>query len=373
METRLRGRLERAPLLAVLNRVIEATASKSKLPSLGCFLLSLDRTDRMLVQATDLEVSIEDTCPVIEAESFGRVMVPAGAFRDIVKRLPEDEIEILELDNYRLEIRAGESLSRLAGYDPAPFPEIPVSSGEALEVWASDLQAIASAVGHAICKDETKVNLLGLHLQWTESATGDGVLVGTATDGHRLALAGKRLEAPAPIFAAGVLVPRKGIEAIKKLEGELALSLTGSALHVSRGELRLVIRLPEGIFPDPRRVIPEDLPGVFTVDGELLEEAVDRVRLLASENTVNLELDGETLLLKAESERGDSLDSVPAASETGPLSTRLDARYLLDALGSLGGGEIVVKYKDEGAPILLLPGDLSGFDERVLVIMPRRL
>lgn len=372
-ETRLRARLDRGKLLAAITRTYDATTKKGKTLALGCFLLTLDKSNQMLVEATDLEISISDPCPVLDAESFGRILIPAAAFRDIIKRLPDDEVELLELDNFRLEIRAGESLSRLAGYDPADFPTIPTAKGEASRVWAADLQEIASAVGHAVCTDETKFSLLGVRAQWVEDSEGGGVLVGIATDGHRLALAGKRLDDPAPLFADGVTIPSKGIEAIKKLEGVLSICLSGGMLHIVQGELCLAIRLLDHTYPDARKVIPEDYSAVLSVNAGVLLAAVDRVRLLATKNVVLLDLQGETLIIKAESERGDSLDAVPVVCEGPDLTIRLDARYLLDAVGSLGGGEIFIKYQDGASPLLLLPAELSGFDERVLVLMPRNL
>src|SRR5258708_21187210 len=81
---------------------------KSTITILSSFLLEATDNHRLLITATDLEMSLRTFCPakVIQA---GSCTIPARKLYDYVRLLPDGEIRIKLLENHWLQIRSGRS------------------------------------------------------------------------------------------------------------------------------------------------------------------------------------------------------------------------------------------------------------------------
>src|SRR5690606_29089175 len=92
-------------LLESLNRVHSVVEKRNTLQILSNVLLS-SQNNKLTIKATDLEVSIETVLSVEVIES-GRSTVSAKSFFDIVRELPDKEINIHSKENHWIEITCG--------------------------------------------------------------------------------------------------------------------------------------------------------------------------------------------------------------------------------------------------------------------------
>src|SRR5947207_7112047 len=99
-------KIEKATLLQGLYLAQGISDRKSTMPILANVLLRTDGKDKILVGATDLNVTVtaELACKV---EAEGGITVGAKHLHEIVKGLPGDHLSLKRADNNYAEIRAG--------------------------------------------------------------------------------------------------------------------------------------------------------------------------------------------------------------------------------------------------------------------------
>jgi len=354
---------------AVLSRLLKRTAGiKSKVFPILSHVLLEARDGKLIVSASDLEVGMRVTTDEgLSVEKDGAIAVRADQLREIVGVLPGDEVGLKVLDNCRLEIVAGDFISKIAGRPRDEFPAIEGKGKkmESFSLHSDDLKAFVGACAHSMSTDETKAHLCGIYLH-----TEDGKLIAVSTDGHRVSLASRGLEG-LPAFS--VVVPRKGVEELLKLESDhLGLHVGQNSLEVIQGGTFLSIRLVEGDYPSYRRAIPSDYPNYCTVGRETLIDAVVRVRLFSSKNSMQMKIWEKGITLGASKEGDEGTDWVPCKRNGGGVSIKVDARYLLESLNALAGADVVLKYRDDLSPLVMLPADFGKWDERLAVLAALR-
>lgn len=362
--------IDQKQLKGLLSRVSGITKGANLMPILRCVLLTA-KGNKFTVSATDLEIGLQVTCiEDVEIVTPGQIAVPAAKLREIADAL-SGEIHLSTLDNLRLEITCGDFISKLACEDPDGFPNIP-SNGrtgwQSFTFHADDLQTMVDACTHCMSTNQEQYNLCGIYF-----TVENGRLVTVSTDGHRLSVAGREFPEITDL-EKGIIIPRKGIEEIRKLQNEsIGLHIGKNKVEMVQGDTFLSIRLVDGEFPPFRKCIPDYYESYCTVLWSDLIEAVNRVRLLDKALVLNIE--GKAIILRALNVEtsNEGLDAVPCQITGDSVCIRVNASHLLDALTSLDSDEVVIKYRDELAPLVILPADYKKWDERLCVVMPQRL
>src|SRR5215204_5883928 len=94
--------IHRNPLLDALQKVQSVVERKNTIQILGNILCTVKGQELSLC-ATDLEVGTKVTLPV-ETKQEGRVTISAKHFLDIVKELPDKQLQLSRKDNNWIEI-----------------------------------------------------------------------------------------------------------------------------------------------------------------------------------------------------------------------------------------------------------------------------
>ena len=117
-------KIEKAALLPGLYLAQGISDRKSTMPILANVLLRTDGKDKLLVAATDLNVTVtaELPCKVVNE---GGLTVGAKHLHDIVKSLPGDDITLKRTENQYAEIRAGKVDYKVVGMADRDFPKLP--------------------------------------------------------------------------------------------------------------------------------------------------------------------------------------------------------------------------------------------------------
>ena len=110
-------------ILKALNSVVKGVASKTTMPILEGILIQTNDNEIKLT-TYDLELGIEYTmeCDVKEQ---GSIVVNATMFTEIIRKLPDSEIDISVNENNLLTINCEGALYKLATMNPDEFPELP--------------------------------------------------------------------------------------------------------------------------------------------------------------------------------------------------------------------------------------------------------
>ncbi|MDF2621437.1 MAG: polymerase beta subunit [Xanthobacteraceae bacterium] len=366
--------VERAPLLAALQRAKRTVERRNTIPILSNLLLR-PGAGELTVTATDLDIEMVEIIKAEGALPGEGITVPAHTLADIVAKLPDGAQVQIEVSGDRGEatIRAGRSRFKLQTLPAHEFPDLAeVKDGVRLSIVGSLLADAIARVEFAISTEETRYYLNGIYLHATAPPTKLRLV---ATDGHRLSLA--TLDCPTNI--PGVIVPRKAVAELKRMaeaadKAEVALEVSSSKLAASFNGARFTTKLIDGTYPDYGRVIPLGNAKVAALQAEDLAAAADRVGTVASERgrAVKLTFSDAGLALDVTNpDSGTAHEEVDATFAHEELAIGFNGKYLADLLrATLPDGDIEIALADPGSPTIFRRPSAT---EDLCVLMPMRV
>jgi len=363
---------KRDDLLAMLYWTQSIVERRNTMPILANVLIESQKGD-IRVTATDLEVGVRG---VVEGEVIteGIMSVNAKKLYEIVREVPEEQLQLKLLDNEWVEIKSGRSTFKIVGMDAREFPQFPKFDASGLSTTpASVIRQMIERTIFAVSMDETRHNLNGVFI---EQGDGGNIRM-VATDGHRLAFVEKVLGSFD--LQKGVILPRKGVAELKKLlegggDGVVSIGFKENMGLVVKDRVELFMRLIDGDFPDYTKVIPIGNPQVAKIDQRGLLQALRRVSILSSERYKGIKMafgDSKVSLSANNPDLGEAVEDIEVEYSGKALTIGFNARYLIDMLGVLADeGDVDIELKDELSPSLIRKG---GDESYLYVLMPMRL
>tara|TARA_B100001971_G_C18247102_1_gene575130 strand:+ start:782 stop:1843 length:1062 start_codon:yes stop_codon:yes gene_type:complete len=334
--------------------------------------------------ATDLEIGIRGFYRA-EVKQPGGVAVSARKLLEILKELPDTDVAMATVeDSSFLSILCGSSQFKIMALSPGDFPKMPMTIGKELpEIPAELLSLMLSKTTYAVGEHDTRYMLNGVNImvaQMSEPSTKH-VLKCIGTDGHRLAVTELDIGDASGAGDLNVIIPKKAAHEIKRLLSDFAgdknekprLGITDTQLVLRMNGLLLSARLIEGSYPDYEQVIPVGNDKKVTVEKTSFETAIRRVALLAPDrvNTIHLTFETNRVVLHSStSDLGEATDELAAHSEGEGFEAVFNARYLLDALASMDGDQVVLELKGSSSPCLIHE---NGPVRTLCVVMPMKI
>jgi DNA polymerase III subunit beta len=362
-------------LARALYRVQGIADRKSTMPVLAHVLLDAAPGRGLTVSATDLDVGLSGTYKA-EVTEAGAVAVHARQLYEIVKTLPSGNLQINRQENNWIEIKSGSSRFRLVGMAADEFPALPTQTqSKKFKVPAQKLSLMIDRTLFCVSSDDNRHNLSGIFCE----AGGGNVLRMVATDGHRLAMAEEKFDAPIPIDA-GLIVPRKGFQELKRVLSDanepidtVELGFSGNSGVINAGSVTLSTRLVEGQFPDYGQVIPKSASKTIKVNRHNLAEALKRVSILSQSRSWGVRLtfrEGVMEMLAEDPELGEAQETVDIQYKGPALTIGFNARYILDVLTLIHDEGVMFELTDDLSPAVLRPIEEKTF---LAVVMPMRI
>ncbi|REJ81517.1 MAG: DNA polymerase III subunit beta [Acidobacteria bacterium] len=362
-------RIDRSELLTELIPMQGVVERKSTIPVLSHLLLRA-RDGRLHVAATDLDVSLTSWCEA-EIDREGSVAVQARKLLEIVRSLVGEKVDLEVEESNALRIVSGRSRFKIHGLAPDDFPSLPeVPSSDRLEIPTEAFRGMIAKVFFAVSAEESRFQLNGALLK-----PKDGSIEMVATDGHRLALVETAHEDAAA--GDGILIPRKALQELQRLEGSEEVEFRRGEHHLSFsvGRRELICRILEGTFPDYEKVISKENDRVLECDRKRLSEVVQRVSLLSGDRARAIRFqveDGGLRLSAANPDLGEAVEDLECSYEGDKLALGINPDYLQQFLVAVGTDQVRFLLKDENSQCIGVP--VEGEESRYLcVIMPMRL
>src|SRR3990167_4039457 len=271
----------RDQLLGPLSAVCGIIERRHTLPILSNVLIER-RANALTFLATDIEMQITARTELEGSGEARAVTVGARKLVDILRALPEGAEVTLQLQDKRMQIRAGKSRFALQTLPADDFPRLAASAGGSARFALPQkaLRKLLGLVQYAMAQQDIRYYLNGLLV-----VVEDRQLRLVATDGHRLAFASLPLAAELP--RQEVIVPRKTVLELAKLlsdsDDEVAIKLSANQAAFSFGTIELVSKLVDGKFPDYTRVIPTQHKNQLHLAREPLRQALLRAAILSNE------------------------------------------------------------------------------------------
>jgi DNA polymerase III subunit beta len=371
--------IEKKEFFRGLNLVQSVSGRKTTLPILSHVLMEW-QNESLYLTGTDLETAIREELTA-KVHQEGKASVSAKKLYEIVRELPEKTIQIQKKENQWVRLQCGKSTFNLAGLDPEEFPSLPVSSKDAFaEVPKTVLVEMIEKTVFAASNEESRYHLNGVFLV-QKKVGGKELLRMVATDGHRLSL----IEREGPGIRGiekGVILPKKGVQEIKKIVGdrevedrmEVYFDSTHAFLKIGRS--LIIIRLIDGEFPEYDQVIPKENDKKLVMVKELAHSTLRRVSTMVSERVEGIKLalkkDGMEIS-SYNQDFGDAKEELDVVYDGPSFEIGFNARYLMEALNVIDQQDVIMEVKDEGSPGLLRPSAPQEGSNQICIIMPMRI
>jgi DNA polymerase-3 subunit beta len=363
---------KRGDFLATLYWTQSIVERRNTMPILANVLIEAVKND-IRVTATDLEVGVRGRVDG-EVIKEGTITVNAKKLYEIIREVPDEQVQLKRLENEWVEIKSGKSVFKIVGMEAREFPQFPKFDSKGLSTTpASIIREMIERTIFSVSTDETRYSLNGVFIE--ESDQGKVRMV--ATDGHRLAFDQRNLSSLG--LSKGVILPRKGLAELKKLlesgeDGVVSLGFKENMGLVIKDKVELFMRLIEGDFPDYTKVIPKDNPNIAKIEHNEFLQAIRRVSILSSERYkgIKLEFKEDKVSISASNpDLGEAVEEIEAEYKGKPVAIGFNARYLIDVLAVLrGDGDVEIELKDELSPSIIRKGGDEGY---IYVLMPMRL
>jgi DNA polymerase-3 subunit beta len=357
----------REPLTERLSLVARGVSTRTAVLVLGGIQLRA-AGGRLELAATDMELSIRAALDA-EVEGEGEVVVPGRLLLDIVRALPETEVEIEHRsDESMLLITSGASSYRLHTYAAEDFPRLP--DVETLKLNPIDRDALLETVGRvsrSASRDESRPVLTGILVRFEE----DKVIM-AATDSYRLAV--KETPAAAGMPELEAIIPARALQELSRLAAsadEVQLGLLENHVVFGADGAWLTTRRIDGQFPNYRQLMPEQFEHELQLPREELLDVVRRVSLMAQRNSpLRLRFaEGELTISAQTPDVGEAREALPAPFNADPLEIGFNADFLRDGLESVDSQTVRFKLISPLRPAVL-EGETPDY---TYLIMPIRL
>ncbi len=366
--------VEKKDLLTLLGRSQNIVEKRNTMPILINILMEADQ-NHLRVFATDLEVSLKDQISA-KVHQTGKVAVSAKNLFEIIKELPEGPILLEKKENNWLRLTQKKSVFNLVGMSPDEYPVFPTfKTDHFIEIDSEILSEMIEKTLYSVSTDETRYHLNGVYFE-TRKETSSLRMV--ATDGHRLSMVDRKTSGSDQLqLTTGVIVPRKGLNEIKKLldstSESVELAIEGSQLIIRNNETLLLIRLIEGKYPNYQQLVPQNLRETLRAPKETLLSSLKRVSLLSNAKSKGVTLSlskGKMEIASNNPELGDAKEEIEIDYDGKEIKIGFNARYILDVLGSINEEIIEIDFNDHLSPGVVRPDKDNSY---TCVVMPMRI
>ena len=361
-------------LLKATQIIIGAITPKTTLPILSNILIETKK-DNITIFATDLEIGMKYTvkCNVIKE---GIITLPARHLTNIVKELPEGEIEIIEEKNNIINIKSGKILFRINSLKKDEFPKFPSSpKKQSIDINTSVIKDMINKTAFAMSHDEVRYVLNGVYLEIEKGDKNKTLLKAVATDGKRLAYIFNSVNAP-DNYSKKVIIPLKTINEISRIIDEwedIKIIIGEKQINFETNNIIITSRLIEGHFPDYNQILPKKYKERVKLDTEQFLTSVKRVALLINDKTnyIKLNLKKDVMLLSIETpEVGQAQEEIEIDYKGEEITMAFNPNYIMDVLKNIGDDEIYFDFIDSENPGVIRQVNLDNY---LCVIMPIKI
>lgn len=361
-----------------IQHVSRAITNRTTIPILSGIKIDAD-ANGVTLTASDTDISIQsfiateiEDREIINLEKSGSVVLQAKFFVEIIKKLPESEVEIEVEDQFKTTIRSGSTELQMIGLDPEEYPLLPkLIENQSLSIAGDLLKTMIKDTGFAVSTNESTPILTGVWWQLS-----DDMIKFVATDRHRLASREAGIQRSEKTHFDNLVISGKTLNELNKIIPDqntiIDIVAADNQILFKIGSILFYSRILDGVYPDTSKIIPQGFKTELVLNTKLLLDAIDRAYVLSREektNIVNLmTLEDQTVEISSSlSELGKITEQIPVESMEGEqLKISFNSKYMLDAIKVIDSENIHIGFTGAMSPIILKPNDHTNMLHLIL-------
>lgn len=369
---------DRTRLAAALAPVLPAIPTKDS-PKPALKMLYIDaREDSLVLQGSNMELSVEITLDAVKVEEAGRALVPAKPFHALVSEVTDPTLRI-EVDGSKLVMPTASGNFEMVTADAADYPDLGFAAdGPGIELPVDLLARQVAATEFACAKEATRYAMNGV--LFTIKA---GKLATVATDGRRLAMMASGLETAKDVSEEWqILLPHKSLQSTIRAISGLCSGRDSAVVSLFVSENSALFVLPEarfsmtrihGNFPDYDAVIPRDCKNAIEFNKALLEANLRRATVLTEDlnPAVRIAFEGSQAKFQSEAAGLGSAETVMDVALEGPGGHIVfNPHFIRDILKVAGEDVVKFMFDDSNSPGKFTFEQEDEAADQAYVVMP---
>lgn len=361
-------------LMEHLNYVIKGISSKNLIPILNCIKFELTN-EGLYLMSTDNDIAIKTFITKDKIDTIdvcGEIVVSGKYIYEIIRKLPNEVINIEEVMESKLYINTSNSSFNLNCNNASDFPMLDLEDNKNPIIISKKMfKTIINQTLFATSTQESRPALTGLNFK-----IEDSVLECVATDSYRLAKKIINLDNN-NVDKVNIIIPTKNLYELVKLfndeEGDMEFHIFNNKVIFKFNSIIMMSRLINGSYPDTSKLIPSSFETTLKVRLNDLYNAIDRASLLTNEsdkNTIKLETAGDFIKLSSNiPEIGNVEEKVSIVdSENKGFKIAFSSKYMMDALKAFNGDDVELLFNGEVKPIILKSTESDNLIQLILPI-----
>lgn len=368
-------KIEKCILLENLNSVSKAVSTRNIIPVLNGIEFELKK-EGLYLTASNNDITIKNFInkkDIKEISKEGKIVIYGRYLLDIIRKLPEGEILIEEVDGNKTIISTKNSKYNLNCYPISEFPKIELTESNTPIILSSDiLKEILNQTSFATSMQESRPLLTGLNIKIVGN-----LLECVATDSYRLAK--KLLILPQNIEEnINIVIPAKNISELVKI---FDLGSENVELHIFNNKILFKYKnilfqssLLNGTYPNTDSFVPKEFE--LMVEANLIElyNVIDRASLLTQskeKNTIQLTIDKNKLTINSSSQEAGKVEEIMEVNNLTNFDIKISfsAKYMLEALKTFNTETVKLYFNGQIKPIIIKENDSGNLIQLVLPIM----
>lgn len=359
---------EKSLLQDAISTVQKAITGKSTMPILqGIYISAKDSTLTLI--GSDIDVSIETK---IEANIIeeGEIVLDSRLFGEIVRKLPNDQIEITKIANNNIEIICQKSIVQLIHMSGEEYPNLPIVDEDVvLSIPQKSLKNMIKSTIFAISQDDTRPILTGVLFE-----IKDKKLNLVALDGYRVAFRSENTDCS---YDKEAVIPGKTLNEISKIlndsDDEVQITFTNNQILFNFGNTKVISRLLEGEFIKYSSIIPQEYKLKLSVRRDDMLSCIERASLMAKDgntNLVKLDIEEDVMVVTSNSQLGKAREEVNINLQGEGLKIAFNSKYLIDVFKIMEEDEVIMELTSPVTPCVVRN---KNEDNCTYLLLPVRL
>lgn len=348
---------------------VQGAISTSAIAALEGFYINTEG-ERIYIAGYNLEVGISTVVPA-RISRAGAVVLNAALFLNLVKKLPDDLVEIEVDDKDIAKIRSGETEYSIIGIPSDEYPQLPrVPESKTVTIPEKTLKSLVRQTRFAVAKNDANPVHTGILFELE-----NGKVTAVAVDGYRLAMA---VEDIVWEQYTRFIIPERALSEVMKMLRDdstdpVTIEIGPRNVLFEVGQYSYVTRLLDGDFLDYRSAIPTSHKTTVEVSTRAITELMDRITPIISDklkSPVRCIFSDDRIKASCSTAIGTASDRIPARTDGDRVEIGFNNRYMLEALKACESDEIRIMLGGALSPMKIVPKEGDSF---LFLVLPVRL
>ncbi len=352
--------------IGIVSKAVNSTSALDILKG-----IKIEVTDKVKLTGSDMDLSIESEFDA-DIREKGNIIVDARIFGDIVRKLPEGDVEFFTTNESEVMIVCKNTNFNILYLSAQGYPDIKkVEDGDKIKIYSKDLKNIIKNTIFSISTNDSRPVLTGSKFEITK-----GNMKVVSIDRSRLAMRNQIIPETSfdeLFFVVPGRVLNELIKILKDDETIVNIEIKNNSVMFSFDTFTIIARLLEGEFFDYNKSIPANNSIKAVIDVKPFADMVERASIIINYDDpkipVTLNIKGSEINLECISKRGNFKETIKIDKQGNDLKINIDSKLLLDAIKCIDQDKAVFEFNTEISPCLIKPIEGDSF---LYMVLPRR-